>query len=288
MLLEKFVQLRGGYSQIARVIRPLDQIGQFDDALPCQGRDEDDRRVIEEFHRVADFLFVLVNGVGILFDRVPFVDDDDDGAPGVVRVTSDVGVERRHAFDRVYQEQRDVGAFDVFARHDDRKFLLHAGRLAFAADAGGVYQPQPDRLAAFAVQADPRFEHAVHGVARRARNVRHDHPLFSEQFVDQRRFAYVRAPDDRDVDFALFALGDFDHGQAFDHGVEQVADAGAVFGRNRKHVFITEAVKFAGEIGHMRRVGLVRDDEDRFVQRPQPLRQFLIDQRYSVARVDHE
>src|SRR4030095_10757536 len=37
MLLEKFVQLRGGDSQVARVIRPFDQIGQLDHALPGQG-----------------------------------------------------------------------------------------------------------------------------------------------------------------------------------------------------------------------------------------------------------
>src|SRR5262245_27626136 len=285
MFFEKFVQLRGGDSQVARVIRPLDQVWKLDHALPGQGRDKDDRRVIEELHRVADLLFVLVDRVGILFDHVPFVDDDNDRATGLVRVPGDVGVERGHAFDRVDQEQRDIGAFDVLARHDDRKLLLHPGRLALAANAGGVYQPEPDLLAAF---PDLRFKHAVYGVARRARDVRNDHALLPEQFVDQRRFADVRTPDDRDVDLAPFALGDLDRGQPFDHRVEQVAHAHAVFGGNREHVFVPEAVKFASEIGDLRGIDLVRGDEDRLVQRPQPPRQFLIDRSYPLARVDHE
>ena len=69
-----------------------------------------------------------------------------------------------------------------------------------------------------------------------------------------------------------FALGDFDRGQPFDHCVKQIANAHAVFGGNRKHVFVPEAMKFAGEIGDLRRVDLVRGDEDRLAQRTQPTR----------------
>src|SRR5215468_4014116 len=64
MLFKEGVQPRSRDSQIAGVIRALDQIGQLDQALPGQSRDENDRGVIEKLHRVANLLFVLVDGVG--------------------------------------------------------------------------------------------------------------------------------------------------------------------------------------------------------------------------------
>ena len=70
--------------------------------------------------------------------QVPFVDDDDEGASAFVGVAGDGGVELADAFGGVDDEQRDVGGFEMFARHDDRKFLGHEMRLAFAANAGGV------------------------------------------------------------------------------------------------------------------------------------------------------
>src|ERR1039458_1607625 len=71
-------------------------------------------------------------------DEVPFVDDDDDGAAGMVDVAADVGVEGVDAFGSVEDEERDVGGFEVLAGHDDGELLGHELGLALAADAGGV------------------------------------------------------------------------------------------------------------------------------------------------------
>ena len=42
-------------------------------------------------------------------DEVPFVDDEDDGAAGLVRVAADVGVEGGDSFGGVEDEEADVG-----------------------------------------------------------------------------------------------------------------------------------------------------------------------------------
>jgi hypothetical protein len=42
--------------------------------------------------------------------------------------------------------------------------------------------------------------------------------------------------------------------QPFDHRVEQIANASAVLGGDRKHVVLTEAVKLACEIGERQSV----------------------------------
>src|ERR1039458_6145884 len=75
---------------------------------------------------------------GRVGDEVPLVDDDDDGAAGLVGVTADVGVEGVDAFGGVEDEERDIGGLEVLAGHDDGELLGHELGLALAADAGGV------------------------------------------------------------------------------------------------------------------------------------------------------
>ena len=48
------------------------------------------------------------------------------------------GIELADAFGGIDDQQRDVGAFQMLARHHDRKLLRHQVRLAFAANAGGI------------------------------------------------------------------------------------------------------------------------------------------------------
>ena len=107
-------------------------------------RDEDHRRVTEELQVVARLFFEDRHFSGGLAvgavdrDRVPLIDDDDDGASGLVRVTGDRRVERGDAFGGIDDDQCHIGGFEMLARHDHRELLGHQVRLAFAADAGSV------------------------------------------------------------------------------------------------------------------------------------------------------
>ena len=55
--------------------------------------------------------------------QIPLVDDQHDGAPGLVRVAGDVRVLGGEALGRVDDEQRDLAALQAAQRHDDRQLL---------------------------------------------------------------------------------------------------------------------------------------------------------------------
>ena len=81
------------------------------------------------------------------------------------------------------QAQRDVGAFETFARHDDGQLLRHLVSLAFATNAGGI----DDAEVSFR-----RLQHGIDRVAGRSGNGRNDDAIFAEYSIQQRRLSDVR------------------------------------------------------------------------------------------------
>ena len=82
-----------------------------------------------------------------------------------MRVSGDGSVELAHAFGGINHQQRNVGGFKMFARHDHGKFFRHQMSLAFAANAGSI-----DKAKALAVALDD----FVDRIARGAGNGRDD------------------------------------------------------------------------------------------------------------------
>src|SRR5579863_10380066 len=70
--------------------------------------------------------------------EIPLVHDDDDAAAGLLGVVCDLRVTLRDALFGVYDEERDVGALEATARHDDAELFGDECRFAFSANAGGV------------------------------------------------------------------------------------------------------------------------------------------------------
>src|SRR6185369_2408130 len=138
--------------------------------------------------------------VRVFFDGVPLVDGNDQAGAGFVGVTADGGVERRRAFDRIDQQDGNVGLFKVSAGHNYRNLFGDQLGLAFAANARRVHQAE---VRVF------EFKVGVNCVARRAGNGRNDDALGAGQAIDQRRLADVRTTDDGDADFALRRFADF-------------------------------------------------------------------------------
>ncbi len=95
------------------------------------------------------------------------------------------------AFGGVDHDQRDVGGFQMLARHDHRELLGHQLGLALAADSGGV-----DEAVGLAVALDQFID----GIARGSGDGRDDGAAGSGQRVQQRRLADVGAADDGDLD----------------------------------------------------------------------------------------
>ena len=128
---------------------------------------------------------------------VPFVDRDHQRAARLEDEAGDVRVLLGDVRRRIDQQHDDVGILDRLQRLDHRKLLDRLGDLAALAHAGGVDQRVVPRAA---------VEVEIQRVARRARLVEGDHALLAEQRIDQRRFADVRAPDDRDLDAPVARL----------------------------------------------------------------------------------
>ncbi len=114
-----------------------------------------------------------------------------------MRVAADVGVDVGDAFLRVDDEQRDVGGFEVLARHDDGELLGHHLGLALAPDAGGIDEAEEVALA---------LDDLVDRIARGAGDRRDDGAAGAGQRVQQRGLADVRAADDGDLGLARLVL----------------------------------------------------------------------------------
>ena len=127
-------------------------------------------------------------------DEVPLVDDDDDGAAGLVGVAADVGVEGGDTFSGVKDEQGDVGGFKVLAGHDDGELLGHEVGLALAADAGGV-----DEAEVVAGEGDDLIDRIPSCPCYWT----DDGAVGSSERVEQRGFADVGTADDGDLGLVL-------------------------------------------------------------------------------------
>jgi len=213
-------------------------------------------------------------------DEVPLVDDEDDGAARLVGVAADVGVEGGDAFGGVEDEEADVGCLEVLAGHDDGELFGHETGLALATDSGGVDETEVVRAAG---------DDLVHSVAGGAGDGRDDGARAAGEGVEQGGLADVGTADDGDAGLVLDecavgaeAAGWFDGinppfarsgegwgtrfrgrgGEGGEDGVEEVADAGAVFGGDGEDVAEAEAAEVFGGGSEGGGVDLVDGEED--------------------------
>ncbi len=70
--------------------------------------------------------------------QVPLIHDDNHRAAALVGISGDGGIKLADAFGGINHQQRNVGSFQMLARHHHGKLLRHQVGLAFAADAGSV------------------------------------------------------------------------------------------------------------------------------------------------------
>ena len=187
------------------------------DALAGLGADGHDGREVEERSRAQDAVRVLVEGVGVLLDQVPLVDDHDEADALLDHVAGHVRVLRGQPVDGVDDQDGHVRAADGTQRANRREALRRrtAGDLAAAAHAGRIDQPHRDAVP---------VERGVDGVARGARDVADDGALLAQQRVEQRALADVGTAHDGDA-------GDRSPGLEQRVGVGRWAHLGVVSGR---------------------------------------------------------
>ena len=142
--IEEAVHLAGSDAFAALGGNAEDGVENAGDGAALSGGDEEDGCVAEVFKDAADL--ALENfAVGWWFsvgtrggDEVPLIDNDDDGAATLVGVAADGSVGGGDTLGGVDDEERNVGGFEMTARHDDGELLGHEVGLPFAANAGGI------------------------------------------------------------------------------------------------------------------------------------------------------
>ncbi len=211
-------------------------------------------------------------------EEVPLVKHDRGRAGRLHRELGDPQVLGGDAFGRVAHHERHVRALGRTAGAQ-RGVVLHGVRhLRLPAHPGGV-----DQGHAAALHAQRRVDR----VAGRACELRHDHAFLTQEAVDQRGLADVRAADHRQAQCVPVGL-ELGGGQQLHDPVEQVARAEALRGRDRQRLAEAEAVKL-GRLGQLRdTVALVGRHEARQRRAAQQVRELLVARAHPRARVDHQ
>ena len=249
------------------------------DALPGEGADEEHGHVAEKLQFVAHLLGEGVHGVGVFFDRVPLVDDDDYALLLFEHVARNVGVLRGDALGRVDQQQGDVGAINGL--HTAQDTVLLDARLDTAAPADACRVHEGDGLAV-------EYDLGVNRVARRAGNGADDGALAADQGVEQAALADVGPPHNGDADgVALLLLVGIGR-KGGDHLVEQVAHAVTVVGADRVRLREAEVPELHRIETALLAFGLVDGDEEGLVGEAQHFGDVLVGRGQPLAPVHDE
>ena len=230
------VQLVGGDGAAVGGVGLVDHPPDALDVLARQRRDGHHRRVAHEHHAIGDALADGRLGLGTAHD-VPFVQHDAHGAAALERVAGHALVLVGEPQRRVHHQEHHVGPVDG-AHGPHEAVVLHVlVHLALAPQPRGVHD---------AVEAALVLHQGVHGVAGGARHVADDGAVVAGQLVGERALAGVGAADDGHVDgvdLVSHALAQVELAQLVHHGIQQVARAMAMQGRDGPGVAQAQAVE---------------------------------------------
>ena len=178
---------------------------------------------------------------------------------------------------RVDHQQADVGTVDRPARAQRRVELDPVVDLRLPPEAGRVHEDEGTTV---------EVVRRVDRVARRTGGIRDDQPFLAEEPVDERRLADVRATHDRDPQRLGNAVT-VGVGEALDDQVEEVPGVLAVRRRHRDRIPCPEVVELV-EVGALRIVDLVRDEEPGLPGVPQQLHEACVTRMEPGLRIHHQ
>ncbi len=109
-------------------------------------------------------------------------------------IPRDGRVKLAYAFGCVDHHQRDVGVFQMLARHHHGEFFRHQVGLPFSPDACGIDKPETTSVA---------LDQFVHCIAGGAGDWGNNRSIGSRQPVQQSRLSHVWMSDDGDLYFPI-------------------------------------------------------------------------------------
>ena len=274
---QHLVQHAGGHAGTVLGVHIPDELHQLVDVIACLRGDEDDGSIAHEAEALGVAAALELHGVGLLaLHGVPLVDDDDAGLALIVGVAGHLAVLLGEADRCVHEDQGHAAALNSGQRADDHIAFEAVGDVAALAQTGGVGE---DELAVGIVHG------GVDGITGGARLIGHDHPVLAQNAVGQAGLAHVGAANDghRDAVFLHDSLAEIEVGA---DGVQQVAGAVAVDGRNGHDLVKTEVVELVqlhGGVADI--VALVDGQNDRLVAAAEHVGNVLVGSGQAVADI---
>ena len=144
-----------------------------------QGADRENGDMVDEGELLAGFFDIFRRRlIRLLFDEIPFIEQDGDGASFFDGDGGDFEVLICDAEAGIDDDEDDIGAFDGIERLDDGEFFDALADRGFASDAGRI--DEEVLLSVFA------FEFCVDRVTRRAGDIGGQKALVPQETVDER------------------------------------------------------------------------------------------------------
>jgi len=156
---------------------PPDAGSPFAGALAGFGRDADDRGIGQILETGSDLVDIDAQRGVVLFQQIPFVDDENAALAGLVDISGDALVLLRDPFLGIDHHQYHVGLFDAAQGIADAVLFQLFSGFALAANSGRI-----DQHIGFSVAGKV----GVDRIAGRAGGRIGHHALKTEQTVDQR------------------------------------------------------------------------------------------------------
>ena len=203
------VQLVRAHARRAVQINLLSRFQHTEDALFREGRGKNYREVRKRCHAIANGVLKSVNDLLVfVLHQVPFVHNHHQRLVVTLDDLEDVHVLRLNTARGINHQDANVAVLDgTDGAHDTVKLQIFRD-FVFAADSCRVDQ----------IEIKPELVvTSVNGVARRAGNLGHDIPVFSDKSIDDARFSHI---------WATY------HGKAGDAVFEQFALVLTEFGEN--------------------------------------------------------
>ena len=241
---------------------------------------EDQLRVGHEGEGVFDLLRKAVNGLVILLHGVPLVDGDDHSLSPFVGDARDLGILLRHAFhgvdhkdDHIRALHRSHGAHDHVALQLLLDLVLPAQARRIDED---IFLPVMHHL-------------GVDGVPGRSRDIGDDHPVLSQQTVDDGGFPHVGLSHDRHPGPLVLLLRLALFRKMGDHLIQHISQSHPVCRGNGMRIPDPQVVKLI-YVRHIfiEAVHLVHHKDDRLVRPAEHVRHLGIGVHQSLLHIHHE
>ena len=167
----------------------LDQGENLENALPGKSRDEKDRGIVDMPQLLSNTPQVLIRSPRLLFDKIPFVHEEDKSTPRLEGIAGDPGILLYNTTGRIEENKRNITALYAFDGSKDTVILERLSFSPLGPDPCGIYKNILTSLVG---------KGRIDSIARGAGFGANDDPGFAQDSIHQGGLPDVGPPHDSD------------------------------------------------------------------------------------------